>query len=95
MVEDKNLFFLTVELKIQYKKPVPLDEEIRVIGRITKDSSRLFEGTGEIVLKNGDLAATGCGKYMKVLLNKMKEFDTEEEEWKVSSFDQEPDTIEI
>jgi len=52
---------VTVELNIRFKKPVPLDQELRAIGRITKDSNRFFEGTGELLLEDGTVAAEGQG----------------------------------
>lgn len=95
MIKDENLFGVTVELNLKYKKPVPLNEELRVVGRITKDSSRLFEGSGEVLLKNGDVAVIGYGKYMKIPIDKMTEFDVEEEEWKVSITAADPTKINI
>lgn len=95
MCKDDKLWGVTVELNLKYKKPVPLDEELRVVGRITKDSKRLFEGTGEIVLPNGDIAVTASGKYMKMPIDKIADFDTEEQEWRIVPSDHEPTEIEI
>ncbi|MEW6624515.1 MAG: PaaI family thioesterase [Bacillota bacterium] len=95
MTKDKNIFGVTVELNLKYKKPVPLNEELRVVGRITKDSSRLFEGSGELILKNGDVAIIGYGKYMKIPLGRMLDFDEKEQEWKVSLSDLDPVKIDI
>jgi uncharacterized protein (TIGR00369 family) len=95
MVKDKNMIGVTVELNLRYKKPVPLDRELRVTGRVTKDSSRLFEGTGEILLPGGDVAVTGHGKYLKIAMDKMPEFDREELEWKVTLSKREPDAMDI
>lgn len=95
MVKDKNLIGVTVELNLRYKKPVPLDQELRVTGRVTKDSSRLFEGTGEIILPDGDVAVTGYGKFLKTSIDKMPEFDTEELEWKVTPSDNDPRMVDI
>ena len=39
MIKHENIWGVTVELTLKYKKPIPLDEKLRVIGRITKDSS--------------------------------------------------------
>ena len=44
---------VTVEFNVRFRKPVPLDEEVRCVARITRDASRLFEGTGEILLADG------------------------------------------
>lgn len=87
LIHHENVWGVTVELTTKYLKPIPLDEEIRVVGRITKDSSRLFEGTGEIILKNGEIAVKGFGKYIKMPLDKISAFDEENEEWCISGKD--------
>lgn len=63
---DPGVWGVTVELTVRYRKPVPLDGEIHAIGRITRDSRRLFEGSGEIVLPDGTVAVEASGKYMKL-----------------------------
>jgi uncharacterized protein (TIGR00369 family) len=95
LIKDKNAWGVTVELNLKYKKPVPLNEELRVVGRITKDSKRLFEGTGEILLANGDIAVTAYGKYIKMPIGKIADFDEQDEEWKVEQSDADPGEIEI
>ena len=86
---------VTVELNIRFKKPVPLEQELRVLGRITKDSSRFFEGTGELLLEDGTVAAEGHGKYLKVPLEKIADFDVDEQEWRVIMTDDDPDSFEL
>lgn len=39
---------VTIEFSLRFHRPVPLNEELRVVGRITKETERYFEGTGEI-----------------------------------------------
>ena len=94
LINHDNVWGVTAELTTKYLKPIPLNEEIRVLGRITKDTSRLFEGTGEILLKNGEVAAKGFGKYIKMPLDRISEFDEENEEWFLSGKDI-PDELEI
>lgn len=86
---------VTVELNIRFKKPVPLDQELRVIGRITKDSSRFFEGTGELLLEDGTIGAEGHGKYLKVPLERIADFDVDAQEWRVIMTDADPDSFEL
>lgn len=62
---DRNTFGVTVELSVKYKKPVPYGVELKAVGRITRDSGRIFEGTGELYLPDGTLAATATGRYLK------------------------------
>ncbi|HWQ74866.1 MAG TPA: PaaI family thioesterase [Syntrophomonas sp.] len=95
MVKQPQLFGVTVELNLKYKKPVPLDEVLRVIARTTRDTRKLFEGTGEILLKNGEVAVTGWGKYWKIPMAEMAEFDPGEQEWQVIASPSDPSTIDI
>jgi len=90
---EGEIWGVTVDLQIRFKKPVPLNEELRVIGRITKNSSRFFEGTGELLLKDGTRAAEGHGKYLKAPLEKIAEFDVDAQEWSVVSSPNDPDEI--
>ena len=70
---------VTAELAVRYRKPLPLDEEIRCVARITRDTRRLFEGTGEIVLADGTVAAEARGKYVKMPIGTIAEgFDGSE-----------------
>jgi uncharacterized protein (TIGR00369 family) len=78
-IGDPEVFGVTVELTLRFRKPVPLDREVRAIGRITKDSSRLFEGTGEIVLEDGTVAVEASGRYMRMPIGRIAEGDFETE----------------
>lgn len=74
-VGDPGVWGVTVELTVRYRKPVPLDAEVRAIGRITRDSGRLFEGTGEIRLVDGTVAVEASGKYLRLPIEKIAEGD--------------------
>ncbi len=78
---DRNTFGVTIELNIRYRKPVPYGVELKAVGRITRDSGRIFEGTGEIYLPNGTLAVSAAGKYMKRQLGQITEADFGENNW--------------
>ncbi|MBU0673535.1 MAG: PaaI family thioesterase [Proteobacteria bacterium] len=92
MITHPDQFGVTVEITVRFKKPVPLDIDLRVIGRITKDSSRFFEGTGEIILADGTIAVEGHGKYLKMPLEKIAEYDQgDEENWRVIDLPDDPE----
>jgi len=93
MHSEKEVWGVTVDLQIRFKKPVPLDEELRVVGRIIKDSRRFFEGTGELLLADGTVAAEGHGKYLKTPLEKIADFDVDAQEWGVVSSPDDPETV--
>jgi len=74
---------VTLEFKIRFRKAVPLDVELRVLGRITRETNRSFEGTGEILLPDGSVAVEGAGRYLKLPIEKIADFDVDEQEWRV------------
>lgn len=84
---------VTLELTVEYKKPVPLGVELKVIGRITGESSRLFSGSGEILLPDGEIAVLARGRYMKVPLDKISDFDAAAFEWAVVAGDNDPQSF--
>lgn len=84
-ITHSDVWGVTVGLNLKYKKPVPLDQELKVVGRITRDTSRLFEGTGEILLANGEVAVVAEGKYLKMSIDKITDYDPDDEELMVLS----------
>ena len=74
-------FGVTIELNLKYKKPVPLGVELKVVGRIINDKGRIFEGTGELLLPNGEVAVSAEGKYMKRSINQIAQDDFLDDEW--------------
>jgi uncharacterized protein (TIGR00369 family) len=78
-ITDADAWGVTVELNVRFRKPVPLDRPVRAVGRITRDSKRLFEGSGEIVLEDGSVAVEATGKYMKMPIAKIAEGDFNEQ----------------
>ena len=92
MTTDSDTFGVTIELKVRYKKPVPLGLELKAVGRITHDRGRIFEGTGELYLPDGEVAIEAEGKYMKRRLDQITDSDFSENEWFVTEDDL-PDEI--
>jgi acyl-coenzyme A thioesterase PaaI-like protein len=72
---------VTVKFTIRLRKPVPLDREVKAIGRITRDTSRVFEGSGEIVLADGTIAAEAEGIYMKMPVEEIASEEFSEDQW--------------
>jgi uncharacterized protein (TIGR00369 family) len=92
---EQEIWGVTIELNVKFRKPIKLGQELKVIGRITKDEKRFFEGTGEIILPSGEIAVEAYGKYLKVPLEKITEFDPEEYEWRVVRTENDPTEIKI
>ena len=95
MIQQDEIWGVTVEFKVRYRAPVPLGVELRVVGRITKENRRMFEGSGEILLPDGQTAVEGSGKYIKLPLDDIADFDYVEQEWKTVPDEDDPKTIEL
>jgi acyl-coenzyme A thioesterase PaaI-like protein len=85
---------VTVEFTVRFKKPVPLDTELKVVGRITAETSRTFEGQGELILPDGTVAAVGTGRYLKLPLDKIADFDFGEQDWMIVPAEKDPESLE-
>lgn len=78
---EPGIWGVTVELELKYRKPVPYDIPLRVVGRVTENNRRLFRGEGQILLENGEVAVEAKGRYMKLPIDKITEgnFSMDEE----------------
>ncbi len=90
-----DLWGVTLEFSMRLRKPVPLDQEVVVRARITAENKRTFEGTGEIVLSDGSVAVEGKGRYLKMELSSITDFDFEGEQWQVIEQDDDPLEVDV
>lgn len=74
-VTDHGAWGVTIELTVRYRQPVPMDGPVKAVARITKDSGRIFEGTGEILLADGTVAVEARGRYLRLPIDKIAEGD--------------------
>ena len=74
---------VTVELSVRYRKPVPIGVELQAVGRVVVERHRAFEASGEIFLPDGEIAAEARGKFVKLESSSVAQFDPEVEEWRV------------
>jgi len=74
-IGDPDAFGVTIDLSVRFRKPVPIGEDLRVVARITRNSTRLFEGSGEIVLPDGTVAAEASGRYMRLPIDRIADGD--------------------
>ena len=94
-VTEPDTWAVTVELTTKYKRPVPYDVPLTVTGKITKNTRRLFEGEGSILLPDGTVAVTAIGKYMKMKLTDIADFEANGESWTRYEKQTDPDFIEL
>ena len=60
------MWAITGRLEIKFAKPVPLDQELTVIGELTRNRSRAYEARGEIRLPDGTVLVEGSGLYIRI-----------------------------
>ncbi len=80
-IVEPNAFGVTASIEVQFKKPVPLDEQIKVVGKLTRNTSRLFEAEGFIESESGEILATAHAKYIKQTMSKIAGEEFTEENW--------------
>jgi acyl-coenzyme A thioesterase PaaI-like protein len=95
LIKDKDVWGVTVDLSLKFKKPIPLNETVKVVAKLTSENSRFFEGEGKIVLQNGDVAVTAKGKYFKLSLSKITDKNFTDDEWFLHHHHHEPKEIDI
>jgi acyl-coenzyme A thioesterase PaaI-like protein len=81
LIAHPDVWGVTAEFTVRFRAPVPLESDVRAIARITRDTSRLFEGSGEILLEDGTVAASAHGKYFKMGLDEIAPEMTRDTEW--------------
>ena len=89
-----NIWGVTIDFSVKYRKPVPL-EEVRVVARIVREDRRVFEGSGEILLGDGTVAIEGRGRYLKMDIDKIADFDHEGGDWFMADDVNDPDKVNI
>ena len=81
-IDEEGIWGVTVEISIKYIKPVPLDQELRVVGYVTNNRRLLFEGEGYLYDTNQEVLATCTAKYLKQKVSIItNDEDFEEEKW--------------
>ena len=93
--KDEQIWGVTIELKTRFRKPIPLGLELKVVGRVTSEGTRSFEGSGEIVLPNGEIAVSAEGKYMKMKIDKIANDQSLDDDWFFADNMDDPSEIEI
>lgn len=93
--KEEQIWGVTLEFKTRFRKPIPLGQELKIVGRVTSEGTRSFEGTGEIVLPDGEIAVSAEGKYMKVKIEKIVNNTNFNDDWFCVISPDDPSEIEI
>jgi len=94
-IGDSNVWGVTAELNLSYKKPLPFGTQLKALGRLTGDSRLLFEGEGEIYTPDGQIAVSAKAKYVKMDISKITDTDLGKDDFKVYLHMDDPTEIDI
>jgi len=64
--KEPDVFAVTTEINVRFRKPVPLNEEIKCVATMESSNSRGFVASAKIIDKTGQVLATGQATYFKV-----------------------------
>lgn len=70
-IGNPNIWGVTSSIQVKFRKPVPLGQNIKCFGRITRNSALGFVGVGVIEDELGELLATAEATYIKMDLDKI------------------------
>jgi uncharacterized protein (TIGR00369 family) len=83
VLTPKNVWAITGRLEVKFRKPVPLDRELTIVGKLTQSRSRAYEAHGEILLPDGTLMAEGNGVYIRLPDEAVEQAKSEVDFWEV------------
>lgn len=85
----QDIWAMTVSLQVRFLKPVPLGQELVIIGEMERLRSRTMEGKGEIRLLDDTVAVVAEAKYIRLPEAQVERFREELGFWQVV-----PDSVE-
>ena len=83
LVGDHNHFRLTAKLNIRYRKPVPTNQPLRLLGRVTDQRGKVAIAHAEITLPDGSIAAEADAVLIDLPDNQVDDDTLEALGWKV------------
>lgn len=84
-VAQPQVFGVTIELNVRFRKPVPFGAPIKVIAQITEQKRRFFIGEGKLYLEDGSVAAQATGRYMQMDVDSIAEGGLNDDNWRVDT----------
>ncbi len=83
MGTDTDRFMYTAQLTIRYRKPVPLNRPLRILGHAGESRGRIAKARGEIFGPEGDLLAQAEAVLVDVPQETLDSIDHEALGWQV------------
>jgi len=95
MTQSDSIWGVTVDFSMKLRKPVPIDGDVMVLAKIVNENKRMFTGVGAIMLPDGQIAVQAEGKYLKMDIEKIADFDHQGEDWVIVPMASDPEYVEL
>lgn len=82
-MQGPNDFMVTVQLNIRYRKPVPSNEDLVLIGIAGQRKGRVAEAKSQVLLEDGTVLAEATGVFVDLPQEKIDEVDPSLLGWQV------------
>lgn len=79
----QEVWAMTGRLEVKFGKPVPLDQELTIVGELTRNRSRAYEARGEIRLQDDTVLVEGNGMYIRIPDKAVEEAKSALDFWEV------------
>jgi acyl-coenzyme A thioesterase PaaI-like protein len=79
----QNVWAITGRLEVKFSNPVPMDQELTIVGELTRNRSRAYEARGEIRLPDGSVLVEGTGTYIRIPEEFVEQAKSELDFWEV------------
>ncbi len=66
VLTPQDVWAVTGRLAITFRRPVPIDKELKVIGELARARSRAYEAKGRIFDPDGEILVEGSGIYIRI-----------------------------
>jgi acyl-coenzyme A thioesterase PaaI-like protein len=83
VLTPQNVWAMTGRLEIKFCQPVPMDQELTIVGELTRSRSRAYEARGEIRLPDGTPLVEGNGVYFRIPDEVVEQAKSALDFWKV------------
>ena len=78
-IVEPSVYGVTTTINIKFRKPVPYDELIYGVGKLTKNTKMFFGGIGKIFNSQGEVLAEAEINYIKQATSKIGDIKEEDE----------------
>ncbi len=83
MADGETRFFVTLKMEIKYRKTIPTETPLQIIGRLTSSRGRRATAQGQVLLPDGKVAAQADLILVEIPADIMADADPEALGWRV------------